>query len=363
MNSGGSAIQLENGKTESSHDYFRNFGSGIYLRYGEANYQITNKSLQANNQAYSGLIDITRALSEPALTTGSNSLLYRNTASSLSRYGEYGIASDKVLSMSKSDDISSIFKGLLANKNAITGSSALREDGGLNTEFITRLVDNNLSLQALAIPLTDPGRIDEMSITLLLANILRNPTEDQKAVLTAVEALLTDMKNIEEKTGKSSELTKAENDLLQMVAAVLLAQGVPDLFKEGDITGIKGIFKDLGTAKDKIMMGYSESIKPYYSNIIKELIANLAILQLKGILSNKINEEKLKNLEPKEVNKILENIRRSNDKSFEMAYILQQDNKYRKEYLDPSNKVLENNMKLMLTGFTQKINKALEDKK
>ncbi|MCX5679895.1 MAG: hypothetical protein NTZ95_04485 [Candidatus Omnitrophica bacterium] len=44
-----------------------------------------------------------------------------------------------------------------------------------------------------------------------------------------------------------------------------------------------------------------------------------------------------------------------------MQYILQQDEKYHKEYLDPSNKALENNIKTMMNGFTQKINKVLED--
>ena len=48
---------------------------------------------------------------------------------------------------------------------------------------------------------------------------------------------------------------------------------------------------------------------------------------------------------------------------FEVSYILQQDAKYRKEYLDPQNKILEEAMKMMLNGFTSRISKALENKK
>ena len=135
------------------------------------------------------------------------------------------------------------------------------------------------------------------------------------------------------------------------------------MLKAGDIEGVKGIFKDLGQSKDKIMLGYTQSIKPYYDNIVKELTANMAMLQLKGMLSKKITEEELKELEPREIEKILESIRRANEKTFELEYILQQDAKYRKEYLDPQNKALEEAMKTMLNGFTSMISKALEDKK
>jgi len=204
----------------------------------------------------------------------------------------------------------------------------------------------------------------ESNTSILLRNIISNPTADQKEVLDATQALISDIAKIAEAMGDMDpELSKVENDLLQMVASFLLAQGVPDLLKAGDIEGVKGIFKDLGTSKDKLMMGYAQSIKPYYENIVKELSANLAVLQLKGILSKKLTEEELKNLEPKEITKILESIRKANDKTFELEYILQQDAKYRKEYLDPKNKALADNMKLMLNGFTQKLNKALEDKR
>ena len=78
---------------------------------------------------------------------------------------------------------------------------------------------------------------------------------------------------------------------------------------------------------------------------------------------SKLSDEELKKLEPREIDRILANIRKSNDNSFEVQYILQQDSKYRKEYLDPSKKLMEDHMKDILGIFTKKINEALGAKK
>lgn len=293
-----------------------------------------------------------------------SSSIYHDSISNSNIYGTYDLSvydtftglSDSGLGQNR---LSGIFKTLLANKSVLEGGIV----APLNEMAVGRLVTDTLA-SAVGVPslIATESRIPDMQIALALANILKNPTAEQKAVLDAVEALLADMKNVEEKAGANPELTKAENDLLQMVATVLLAQGVPDLLKAGDIEGIKGIFRDLGASKDKIMFEYNQSIKPYYINIVKELTANLALLQLKGMISKKIIEEELKNLEPREIDRILESIRKANDKSFEMEYILQQEAKYRKEYIEPMNNVLKADMKLMLAKFTRRISKALEPK-
>jgi hypothetical protein len=178
-----------------------------------------------------------------------------------------------------------------------------------------------------------------------------------------MKSLLNDISKLEGETGKSEDLKKAESDLLQMVAAVLLAQGIPDLFKEGDMESVKGIFTDLVTSKDKIILDYGESAKVYYSSIAKDIDANMDILQINGIVAKKLTEEQLNKMEPKEIDRILENIRKNNDKSFELQYILQQDSKYRKQYLEPSKKLMEERMKDTLGSFAKKLNDALETKK
>jgi hypothetical protein len=202
-----------------------------------------------------------------------------------------------------------------------------------------------------------------MSLAMALASILKDPTDDQKLVLDIVETLLNDMKELKTEKAQNPDLDKTENELMMVVTSYLLAQGIPDLLKEGDISNIRNIFKDFGQSRDKIMLDYRESIKPYYNRMIKELESNLAILQLKGILSKKLTQEELHKFEPKEIDRLTSAIRKANDRSFEMEYILQQEGKYRKEYIDPSNKVLAEAMKKLMKSFAWKLNNALETQK
>ena len=92
---------------------------------------------------------------------------------------------------------------------------------------------------------------------------------------------------------KSEELKKAENDLLNAVANILLAQAMPDLLKKGDMANIKGIFQELDTQKKAILMEYEKGTKPYYDNMLKDLAKNMAILQLKNILNGNMTKEEL----------------------------------------------------------------------
>jgi len=301
----------------------------------------------------------TRSSSMDTLTTP-----YLRNMSDYNKYGSYGSSPyDSLTRLSSNpltkDATSGVFKGLLTMADSLSAG----DGGGLNRELISKLVSDNLGSQALAIPLMDHKMADQMSVALALANILKNPTEDQKLLIDTITNLLKGISEIEGEAGKSDELNKAENDLLQMAAAVLLAQGIPDLLKEGDVENMKGMFKDLGTSKDKVLLDYKDSIKPYYNNITKEIAANIAVLELKGIVNKKLTEEQLKKMEPREIDRILANIRKNNDKSFELEYILQQDSKYRKEYLDPSRKLMEEHMKIVLGTFAKKLSEALETKK
>jgi hypothetical protein len=212
------------------------------------------------------------------------------------------------------------------------------------------------------VPISDISR-QEMILAMALASILKDPTGDQKLVLDIVETLLNDMKELKTEKAQNPDLDKTENELMMVVTSCLLAQGIPDLLKEGDISNIRDIFKDFGQSRDKIMLDYRESIKPYYNRMIKELESNLAILQLKGILSKKLTQEELHKFEPKEIDRLTSAIRKANDRSFEIEYILQQEGKYRKEYIDPSNKVLAEAMKKLMKSFTWKLNNALESQK
>jgi hypothetical protein len=249
------------------------------------------------------------------------------------------------------DNIGKILRAFLTDKNAA--------DAIIGPGAETRLGQNALDEGAIkyALALTPnmviSNKPGDMEASYALLSIMKNPIEDQKLVLESIEALVMDV-NKEVGSAVSPEVQKAEEELLKVVAGVLLAQGVPDLFKEEDISNIKGMFKDLGQSKDKILFDYKQSVKPYYSSVVKELAANIAVLQVKGILSKKITEEEFRKFEPREIDKIINDIRKNNDKSFEMEYILQQEGKYRTAYLDPSNKMLEARMTAMMKNLPER---------
>jgi hypothetical protein len=220
------------------------------------------------------------------------------------------------------------------------------------------LIDKDALLMYGNIPKAgeNPDRAED---GLTLASIMHNPTESQKLILDMAVSLM----NETDKRGDpvaSPDLKRAQSDMLQAVASVILAQAIPDLLKEGDISNIKNIFAELNSTKAKIMADYQESIKPYYDEIKKLLSKNMAMLQLNNIISNGMTSEELAKLQPGEVDKILEKLHKASSKSFEQEYMLQQEAKYRKQYVDPNNKAMDDKMKAMMKDFTKRIATVLE---
>jgi len=334
-----------------------------YERDVNQKYSLKTQALGANGSVVSN--DTLKPSLAPTSTSNLRQDLLPDTflnslKSNIFKNSSYGWELRSDFNNSSNNAVPEIFKSLLSSKGAL----ATNMGRPTNEAELGRLITKALS-SAIGVPsLTETqSNTPEMQVAMALANILKNPNEDQKIIIDAITKLLEDVSKIEGEAGKSEELTKAENDLLKMAAAVLFAQGVPDLLKEGDVENMKGMFKDLGASKDKALMDYKDSVKPYYNNIAKEIAANIAVLETKGMIKKNLTEEQLKKLEPREIDRILENIRKNNDKSFELEYILQQDSKYRKEYLNPSKKLMEDNMKLILGSFAKKISEALEEKK
>ena len=211
------------------------------------------------------------------------------------------------------------------------------------------------------VPVKDYNTAD-MEAAMKLSNMLKNPTEDQKVILDAIKALLSDTekaKEGEKGINGNGELAQAEDSLLKAAASALLAQAMPDLIKKGDLSNIRAIFSELDASKNKIMLEYDKSTRPYYENMLKDLAKNMAILQLKNVLNSNMSKDQLEKLPPSELDKILEKIKRQKDRSTEEAYLLQQEAKYRKAYIDPSKQKLEDDMKGMIRSFTRKINDSL----
>jgi hypothetical protein len=255
-------------------------------------------------------------------------------------------------------DVSGIFKTLLVDKNMLSQDMT----GRTPPQALEMLVKDSLNRSALSLP---GGYVspEVMEMAMRLASIMRNPTEDQKMMIESIAALLQDMNKVEQEAGQSPELTKAQNELIQMVANVLLAQAMPDLITKGEMANIKNIFKELDTQKSRIMNDYNEATKPYYESIKKDIIKNMSALQLNSIFSKGMLETELKNASRSQMDEIIQKLKKTSDKFFEKDYILQQEAKYREKFLDPNKKKLEADTRTMLNEFTKQLSERLEQAK
>jgi len=252
------------------------------------------------------------------------------------------------------DNLKTIFKGLLTNKDAL----ALDAAGALDPALIAKLLQDILGEAAL------PLSIDEidsqvMEIAMILANIFKNPTSEQKLMIDVLQELLDEAQKLEEETG-NEDLKKATDDFTEMVATVLLAQALPDLLKKGDISNMKSVFEELDMEKEQILREYKDSVRIYYKSLVEELAANMATLQLKDILSKSLTERELGKLSTQRIDEIVNKIRSVKDKTITEEQILKVEGKYREEYLVPAKRILEENIKILLQGFTKKLFSVLD---
>lgn len=260
----------------------------------------------------------------------------------------------------KKSSMASMGKALKTDNSLLKGKA---DNAGYGLAVNT--IRNDLDRYALAVNIgIIKGMVgDEDGIKHILANILDNPNDDQKQVLGLVEDLLNEASKIKQDSSSPEAIKKASDDLIQAVAAVLIAQSIPDLLSEGDMANIKSTFTELNAAKEKVLSEYNESIKPYYEETKKVLLNNISVLQLNNIISNSMNEEELEKLDPNEIDKILNKLRKISDKSFAEDYILQQEAKYRKACIEPNQKVLEGRIKELMKDFTRRLSKVLESAK
>jgi predicted RNA-binding protein with PIN domain len=153
----------------------------------------------------------------------------------------------------------------------------------------------------------------------------------------------------------SEELAKAENECLQVISAVFLAQALPDLLKEGDMTRIRDIFSEVKSTKDGLIEKYRDSVKPYYESMAKEIMNNMVALQDKEILAKTLTKEAILKLTPKEIDEVMNKIKADPNKTQEEESILQQEAKYRAMYIIPNQKLLEASMKTLLNDLANKL--------
>lgn len=257
------------------------------------------------------------------------------------------LAKDK--GMVSGDFLAFYFKSLLkAKKDGEAGDMAMASQ--IRPDMVNSfLLGINISADKL-----NP---DEMQAASILKSALSNPTEDQKAVLDVAASIMKSLESIQDPGATNKAIT---DEFAQIVASVLITQAMPDLLNKGDAASIKTLFSDLNTQKNNLLIEYQKSTKPYYDNVLKDLAKNMSTLQLKNVLKNDMSKDELGKLPPSELDKILEKIKDMKSRAFEEEYILQQEAKYRKEYLEPGKEKLQNDMKGMMKSFTGKINDVLK---
>ena len=247
------------------------------------------------------------------------------------------------------DNLKTVFEGLLTNKDALAPDAA----GELDSVLIASIVQDALGESGLSLPVDeiDP---QAMEIATILANILNDSTSEQKVMIDGLLAMIDEAQKLEEETN-NEELKKATDDFTEMVATVLLAQALPDLLKKGDISNMKSVFEELDMEKEQILREYKDSVRIYYKSLVEELASNIVTLQIKDILSKELTERELENLPTQHIDEIINKIRNQKEKTITEEQILKVEAKYREEYLVPAKRILEENIKTLLQGFTQRL--------
>ena len=251
------------------------------------------------------------------------------------------------------ENLAGIFRTLLTNKDNLAGTA-----GPVDNTMVGRVFTGALGESALSMPLTltaDQGT-REMEIAMKLSNIMKNPTEEQKLILDTVQSLVSDMNDIGI-SQDNKELQAAADKIIEIAANYLLNQALPDLIKAGDMAGVKGIFQELDNTKTKIMLEYQTNTAPYYAEL-KKMIQNNA-KGLTSILGKTLTQEELDKLPPQKINEILDMIKRDLNKTSYENDILD----YKKKYIEPSKKLMEEKMKEMLERFAKQLSAALEVEK
>ena len=306
-----------------------------------------------NPNYYGDEEDRTITISSPPLSISPNELVRTpwRRQNYRPQFGSYYLSintslGDGTTTSLSEDELADVFTGLLQNKEVL-------EVNEINPALVAKLLEESLRESVLVLPLGELTP-QEMEIAMMLANILADPTAEQKVIIDALVSLMNEAQKLEEETD-DEELKQASDDFTKMVANILLAQALPDLFKEGEIANIKGIFGNLDTEKSKILLEYQAQARGYYKNIVKELAANITVLQIKDLLAMNLSKGELEKLPADKIDEILNKIRNAENKSITEETILKQEAKYKKEYLIPAKRILEENMKTLLHGFTEKL--------
>ena len=111
------------------------------------------------------------------------------------------------------------------------------------------------------------------------------------------------------------------------------------------------------------MLEYNDATKPYYDEVKKIIEKNSEALYASNVLQKNPLQKELEKLPPSQIDRIIEKLKAKSKRTTEEEYILQQEAKYRAQYVEPNKKKLEEGMKSMLQDFTKKLSTTLETAK
>ena len=240
-------------------------------------------------------------------------------------------------------NLTGVVTGLLANKDDLLDKGT----GELDTARLEKVVEQSfLSLPA--------GEISpyEMQTAEALAGIIANPTEMQEGMLVAIEALLNETETLR---AEDKELAASVDDFTEIATTILLAQAIPGLLGETDISSIRGIFERLDTEKGAILREYNKSVGLYYNSVVKQLAGNMEELKLRGILKKNATEDKLAELSQSEIDDIVARVHKIKGRTAAEEGILKEETIAKRKYLIPAKALLEENMKILLGTFSEQL--------
>jgi hypothetical protein len=159
-------------------------------------------------------------------------------------------------------------------KNGDNTSSILdrlvKTDGSLgdvfNVAWAKNQAGNVAKAYALSIPISnaDGQRVGEAEVALKLVSIVKNPTDEQKAILDAVESVIR-----EADAESDKEVKRASEEFVKAVSLVLVAQAIPGLFEEGDFATLTKAMTLAATSQKELYDRYLKDTEGIYDQLAK----------------------------------------------------------------------------------------------
>ena len=291
----------------------------------------------------------------PTLTT-TDTFRFGRDALAYNRFSQYGfgptISLDNKYSIRINDasgkSLALLVKGLLNAKNDLLSKEKMQ----LDLALIAKLVEQSLRDSALSLP---AGEISpyEMQTAEALAGIINNPTDVQLVIIEAIEGLIKEQKEDE-------DLTPATDALTEMLVTLLVTQAFPELIKEGDVSGMKLMFAEIGTETKIALSRYQAAVSIYYTNMVEMLAKNMGTLKARGLLPKDItSKEDFARMPHQRIDEMLARIHNMKERTATIKSIITFEATYKKA-LETARMAFEERVEGILKTYASGVLRILE---